>query len=104
MAEWMTIGELAEECRADVYALREALELLGLFDVGEPTPLAVRHSLATPEVDDGGRAISLWHADAVTLAKAVLSGGLSGDASASCDPFDSEGAEPEGIQGDLFDV
>ena len=52
MAEWMTIGELAEECRADVYALREALELLGLFDVGEPTPLAVRHSLATPEVDE----------------------------------------------------
>lgn len=104
MAEWMTIGELAEECRADVYALREALELLGLFDVGEPTQLAVRHSLATPEVDDGGRAISLWHADAVTLAKAVLSGWQSGDASASCDPFASEGAEPEGIQGDLFDV
>ena len=104
MAEWMTIGELAEECRADVYALREALELLGLFDVGEPTPLAVRHSLATPEVDDGGRAISLWHADAVTLATAVLSGGQSGDASASCGPFASEGAEPEYVQGDLFDV
>lgn len=104
MAEWMTIGELAEECRADVYALREALELLGLFDVGEPTPLAVRHSLATPEVDDGGRAISLWHADAVTLARAVLSGGQFGDASASYGPSASEDAEPEYVQGDLFDV
>ena len=71
--EWMTIGEFAEECRVDVFALREALERLGLFEVGEPTALAVRHSLATSGVEDGGRSVSLWHADSVVLAQALLS-------------------------------
>ncbi len=98
--EWMTIGEFAEECRVDVYALREALERLGLFEVGEPTALAVRHALATSGVEDGGRSVSLWHADSVVLAKAVLSE----ESSASLGFSSSLRTETEGVQGDLFDV
>lgn len=104
MARWMMIGELVEEYRVDVYALRETLGLLGLFDVGEPIPLVIRHLLATLEVDDGDQAILLWHADAAILARIVFSGGQFGNASASYSPSTSEDAESKYAQNGLLGV